>query len=146
MVGSSILGSATNNSVSVNTLAEKGMEVIIDYGTKAGSYDSTTAVHKSEQGEPIVTELAGLNANTRYYFRVSYKKATDTAYTSGTEHSFYTQRAVGSTFSFGVQGDSHPERAGKMFNADLYNITMRNAFELQPDLYYTMGDLSLIHI
>ncbi len=140
LVGSSILGSATNNSISVNTLAEKGMETTIDYGTKAGSYNSKTAVHKSEQGEPIVTDITGLKANTKYYYRVNYKKATDSSYTNGTEHSFYTQRASGSTFSFGVQGDSHPERAGKMFNSDLYTLTMKNAFGLQPDLYYTLGD------
>ena len=29
------------------------------------------------------------------------------------------------TFSFGIQGDSHPERAGKMFSSDLYKTTLQ---------------------
>ena len=41
-VGSTILGSATNNSISVNTLAEKGMEVYINYGIKTGIYSNKT--------------------------------------------------------------------------------------------------------
>ena len=29
------------------------------------------------------------------------------------------------TFSFGVQGDSHPEREGKMFSSELYKTNLR---------------------
>lgn len=46
----------------------------------------------------------------------------------------------GDTFSFGVQGDSHPERAGKMFNTDLYKLTLQNASSANVGLYFLMGD------
>ncbi len=44
------------------------------------------------------------------------------------------------SFTFGVQGDSHPERAGKMFNADLYKTTLQNVVKANPAFYFLMGD------
>ena len=52
----------------------------------------------------------------------------------------FRSRAAGTTFSFGVQGDSHPERAGKMFQTDLYKQTMDEVARRQPDLYFMLGD------
>ena len=46
----------------------------------------------------------------------------------------------GSTFIFALQGDSHPERYGKMYDPDLYVITMNNVSKGQPDFYVTLGD------
>lgn len=43
-------------------------------------------------------------------------------------------------FSFGVQGDSHPERAGKMFSADLYRLNLQNVAKANPAFYVMMGD------
>ncbi|MEI6650289.1 MAG: metallophosphoesterase [Candidatus Moraniibacteriota bacterium] len=43
-------------------------------------------------------------------------------------------------FSFGVQGDSHPERAGKMFSSELYETTLRNVKNATPAFYFLMGD------
>lgn len=48
--------------------------------------------------------------------------------------------SVTGTFSFGVQGDSHPERTGKMFSSDLYETTMTNAAKANPDFYFLLGD------
>ncbi len=47
---------------------------------------------------------------------------------------------VGDTFSFGVQGDSHPERPGKMFNSDLYKTTLQNVNKANLDFYFLLGD------
>ena len=51
-----------------------------------------------------------------------------------------SQTGDAGAFSFGVQGDSHPERAGKMFSPDLYTITMRNANAASPAFYFLLGD------
>ena len=51
-----------------------------------------------------------------------------------------TARSPGSTFSFGVQGDSHPERAGRMFDAALYRRTMDLVATKRPDFYFMLGD------
>jgi hypothetical protein len=53
---------------------------------------------------------------------------------------FMTQRAKGSTFTFGVQGDSHPERAGKMFNAGLYRETLGQVAAGNLDFHIALGD------
>jgi hypothetical protein len=39
-----------------------------------------------------------------------------------------------------VQGDSHPERPGKMFDAGLYVQTLRNVAKDAPDFYFLLGD------
>ena len=59
---------------------------------------------------------------------------------NGKQYSFTTARKAGSTFSFSVHGDTHPERAGKMFNAELYGVTLANIAAQQPDFHIMMGD------
>lgn len=44
------------------------------------------------------------------------------------------------TFSFGVQGDSHPEREGKMFSGQLYKTTLQNVNSQHPSFYFLLGD------
>ena len=44
------------------------------------------------------------------------------------------------SFSFGIQGDSHPERAGKMFNSELYKTTLQNVVKANPAFYFLLGD------
>ena len=55
----------------------------------------------------------------RYYYRFRSPQP-------GPENTFHTQRAPGSTSTFGVQGDSHPERLGKMYDPDLYVRNLEN--------------------
>jgi len=55
--------------------------------------------------------------------------------------SFVVQSGLGKdNFSFGIQGDSHPERAGKMFSSELYKITLQNVTKANPAFYFLMGD------
>ena len=109
------------------------MDIVVEYGTTAGVYDHQSAV-SAPGGSPIEITLDQLQPNTRYYYRVRYGDSV------GEEHSFMTQRAPGSTFTFGIQGDSHPERVNKQFDADLYERTLRSAASDQPDFYMTIGD------
>ncbi|MGL4229360.1 MAG: metallophosphoesterase family protein, partial [Tannerellaceae bacterium] len=55
-------------------------------------------------------------------------------------HGQTVKREVGESFVFGVQGDSHPERSGKMFSADLYRVNMQNVVANNPDFYFLLGD------
>lgn len=110
------------------------------FGLDVEDHDGSAA-DGNVDGDPIVIELAGLGANTQYFYRVQYSTDGGNNYAPGNVHTFYTQRASGSTFSFGVQGDTHPERFNsKMFNAELYNITVDLIKEKQPDLYFMLGD------
>jgi hypothetical protein len=129
-----ILGRPTNNSITINVVPAQAMDIVVDYGTSAGAYDHQSAPVSAPGGSPIEITLDQLQPNTRYYYRVRYGDSTSE------ERSFMTQRAPGSTFTFGLQGDSHPERVNKQFNADLYARTLRSAASDQPDFYLTIGD------
>ena len=68
-----------------------------------------------------------------------YRKPGEAAFKARPECRFHTQRAAGSTFTFGVQGDSHPERP-QMNDPELYARTLLNAASGHPDFYICMGD------
>jgi hypothetical protein len=135
-----ILGRPTDHSITVSVLASKDLEAFFEYGVKPGTYTGKTGVTKSQSGKPSEVLLDHLKANTRYYYRMRYRQPGEAAYSAGTECSFHTQRAPGSTFAFGVQGDSHPERLNRMYHPDLYTRTMQNARKDGLDFYIALGD------
>ena len=81
----------------------------------------------------------GLSANTRYFYRLVFTPSGGSA-GSTTERSFHTARTPGSTFVFGLQGDSHPERVRQQFDSTLYVRTLQAAANDQPDFYVMLGD------
>lgn len=133
-IAAEILGRPTDTSIAVNIVPAVEMQVYYEYGTTPGSYTAQTQPQEASAGVPLETLLSRLQANTRYYYRIRYNG------TVGVEHSFMTQRAPGSTFTFDLQGDSHPERLGKEFDASLYTQTLQSAAADQPDFYMTIGD------
>jgi hypothetical protein len=142
-----VLGRPTDSSIAVSVLAAAaGDKVWIEYGTAldaaGGSIASAqnTAATASQSGEPIVIDVTGLSADTPYYYRVHYQPAGQGDQVDNL-HTFHTQRAPESTFHFGVQGDTHPERnQNKMFNAELFTLTMQQVRDHQPDMYFMLGD------
>ena len=142
-----VLGRPTDSSIAVSVLAGgAGDRAWVEYGTTLDAGRATivdaksTAPVSSVAGEPMVFEVTGLARDTLHYYRVHYAAGG-----AGDEpdnlHTFRTQRAKGRTFHFGVQGDTHPERANnKMFHADLFTRTMEQVRDHQPDLYFMLGD------
>ena len=135
-----ILGRPTDRSIAVSVLAPWEIEFLVEYGVSPGRYAAKTASKKSGAGQPVEIEIDGLKPDTRYYYRLRSRQQRNSDYLEGEENSFHTQRAPGSTFTFALQGDSHPERYGKMYDPDLYLITMNNVSKDQPDFYITLGD------
>jgi len=134
LIAPEILGRPTDKSVTVNVVPATAMVIAYDYGTVSGTYSTHTTSQTAAAGIPLETLIDGLQPNTRYYYRLHYGDNT------GPEHMFMTQRAPGSTFTFDIQGDSHPERIGKQFEPDLYRRTLLSAATDQPDFYMTIGD------
>ena len=135
-----ILGRPTANSFTVHALADQGTQVFVEYGDQADTYTSITpAVDASADNTAEIT-VEGLQPDTRYFYRVNYRGVGDAAIRAGDEHSFHTQRPPGSMFTFGVQGDSHPERVDTMYHPDLYARTMEQVAGDRPDLYFMLGD------
>ncbi|MEI8063936.1 MAG: fibronectin type III domain-containing protein, partial [Verrucomicrobiota bacterium] len=123
------LGRPTDRSITLSVLSATKIEAHVEYGTKPGTYTVKTDARIINPVIPVEFELGSLTPNTRYHYRVGTQEGT-----------FHTQRAPGSAFTFALQGDSHPERAGKMFDARLYAQTLRNVVQDAPDFYLTLGD------
>lgn len=137
---STILGRPTDRSVTLSVLAPSALEVFVEYGTTPGAYDGKTPIITGRARVPVEITVTGLLPNTRYVYRLQQRTVDQKDFTAGAEQSFMTQRAPGSTFSFGVQGDSHPERDQRMYDAELYRRTMDRVRAERPDLYVMLGD------
>jgi Calcineurin-like phosphoesterase/Fibronectin type III domain len=112
----------------------------IAYGVRSGVYDNQTPAKALTAGTPTTFTWDGLKPNTRYYYKLNVTSDRTGAVQSDSEASFITARPAGSTFTFVVQGDSHPEREKSEFNGDLYTRTLTYAAADSPDFFITSGD------
>ena len=137
---STILGRPTTNSIVIQVAATEGSQVFADYGQTSGEYSNRSSITETSVDGLGDIMIEDLKPNNRYFYRVSYRGDNESEFRMGEQHSFRTQRSTGSSFSFGVQGDSHPERLGIMYHPDLYARTMQLVADAQPDLYFMLGD------
>jgi Calcineurin-like phosphoesterase len=135
-----ILGRPTHESVTVNARADSDLELYFEYGREQGQYGATTVPVTVAANQPVETLMDRLSPDARYFYRARYRTPGSGPYQTGAEHSFHSQRRPGSTFTFAAQGDSHPERAGIMFNSNLYVRTLQAVAAERPDFYLTSGD------
>ncbi len=134
-----VLGRVSDQSVTVSSLAKETIEGFFEYGTSPGNYLSKTGLLAFAANNPIETVFDKLQPNTQYFYRLSFRKPGETNFTARPECHFHTQRDAGSTFTFAIQGDSHPERP-QMSEPNLYARTLLNAAAARPDFYICMGD------
>ena len=135
-----MLGRPTDRSVTVNVLPAEDLEVYFEYGVAPGAYTGRTPAATLPGDQPSEVMLDGLQPDTRNYYRIRYRRPGAAEFSAGEERSFTTQRAPGSTFTFDIQGDSHPERVNKQFDADLYRRTLTSVAADQPDFFIAIGD------
>jgi len=135
-----ILGRPTDRSVTANVLSDSAVVAFLEYGGGAGLYSLRTADVAIQAGQPVEIEMAGLRPNAVSYYRLRYRLPAESVFSAGEESSFWTQRAPGSTFVFGIQADSHPERTKSMFDPALYAIALGNVAADRPDFYLALGD------
>jgi len=152
-----VLGRPTDSSITISVWGETGpeataplaagTEVAVDYGIGCGELTHTSAPLTDTGHVPVLVELGELEPDTRYGYRLRVRPPGRSDFEAGPTSSFHTQRARGRAFSFGVQGDSHPERAGKMFDASLYRSNLANVAARRPDFYIMLGDdFSIEHL
>lgn len=131
-------GRPTASSITANIVAQQGGTARLDYGVASGGYTSGSVTVPLAAGQPQELELRKLQADTRYFYRLTFTPHAGAAITRS-EQQFQTQRAPGKTFTFELQGDSHPERP-QQFDAALYAQTLRAVAADHPDFYLLMGD------
>jgi len=134
-----VLGRVTDKSVTVSAVAKESLEGFFEYGTKAGNYANKTPLTKFAANQPVEVSLEDLQPDTQYFYSLQFRNAGEKDFVPRPENHFHTQRASGSTFTFAIQGDSHPERP-QMSEPNLYARTLLNAAKDKPDFYICMGD------
>ena len=135
-----ILGRPTNKSAALSLISSQSISAFIEYGYSKSSFPYKTESLNLTSNEPKEFQLSNLVTNKKVYYRIRHKISGTSSYSVGSVYSFSTQKSSGTTFSFTVQGDTHPERAGKMFNSELYSVTMANIAYQQPDFHILLGD------
>jgi len=131
-----ILCRPTADSVTASVLSYADREGYIDYGTGSGALGNKTAVVSMKSGEPVEIKLTGLKPATQYHYRL-HTRTPGGEWSAETEHSFRTQRAPGSSFTFTIQADSHLD-----YNTEpaLYLRSLSNALSADPDFHIDLGD------
>jgi phosphodiesterase/alkaline phosphatase D-like protein len=133
-----LLGKPTNTSITINIVPASDVEYYYEYDVISGApYDFRTANVTAAGGQPSEVTITDLIPNTRYYYRMVYDgdgDVDDGDFETRGEHSFWTQRAKGSTFKFTVTSDSHAT-----FNTN-HQQAMTNILNDQPDFDLDLGD------
>ena len=136
--GIELLSRPTDNSIMVNTVANADMQAYFEYGTSPGSYTNQTSTVSATANEPLKAVMTGLSPNTRYYYRMVYSTNGGTTWVNRDQHSFYTQRAAGSTYKFAVLSDSHINIM--LGTAAVSQAVMTNIANSNADYLIDLGD------
>jgi predicted phosphodiesterase len=134
-----VLGRITDRAVTVSAVAAQPMEAFCEIGTASGQYTRQMGVRNLAASSPVEILLDNLAPNTAYFYRLQTRQPGEAAFHPQPECTFHTQRLAGSTFTFALQGDSHPERS-QMSDPALYVRTLQTAAAAQPDFYFCLGD------
>ena len=139
--GNIVLGSPTNSSIMANIFSpDQSGTVYITYGKYSGIYHNQTNPASLAAAKPLELALGGLDADSLYYYRLFFQATDGTVAGYTDEYTFHTARPAGSTFTFSIQGDSHPEREQNQFDPELYRRTLLTAAADKPDFYIAIGD------
>ena len=129
------LGKPTDTSVTINIVPASAIEYSYEYGTtQGGPYPNATTPITAIAVQPSELTISGLSPNTHYFYRMIYDgdgDVNDGDYETRTEHSFWTQRAPGSSFTFTVTSDSHGTAGAN---------AMTNITNEHPDFEIDLGD------
>ncbi|MFZ4740940.1 MAG: T9SS type A sorting domain-containing protein [Bacteroidales bacterium] len=134
-----ILGRPTNNSITMTILFDQKTDVYWEYGTVSGSYNNITTTYIAQKDTTLKVDFINLTPNTKYYYRTRYRlNGTSGVFSTNNEHSFYTQRAIGSSFTFTIESDVHLYDKKGVLNE--YKICLANQASDKPDFMIDMGD------
>mgnify|MGYP000362316844 CR=1 FL=1 len=136
-----ILGRPTDKSVTISILFDLNVDYYIEYGTNSGVYGKTTTNFVAKANVPDEIDLTGLNANTKYYYRVQYKSNSVSNFKVSSEYYFNTQRSINTVFTFTVESDEH--LYDKKGIRSMYQISLNNQALDKPDFMLSLGDIFL---
>jgi hypothetical protein len=135
--GEELLSRPEDTSITINIVPDENINLYYEYGTSPGVYSNLTTTGSAIGGQPYEVVISGLQPDTHYYYRMQYQKPGD-VWIARDEHSFWTQRASGETFTFTIIADSHMNGGGG--NVSLYQQTLANVAAENPDFHFDLGD------
>lgn len=130
-----ILSRPTDRSVTVSVLTNKNLTGRLEYKSSSEFKWVSTADKKLSQGEVGVWEIDGLASDQRFQYRFFFsiegsKSQVDSGF-------FQTQRAVGKSFRFLIQADSHLDENCSLPN---YLRTLQSMARDSADFLIDLGD------
>jgi len=132
-----VLGKPRDTGITLKMFFSTSAEVAVQFGITSGNYTGQTIWQTFAANEPVEITINGLQPDTKYYYRVIHRNPGETIYTTRTEHSFHTQRQLGSSFTFVVQADPHLDASS---DTALYQRCLQNQLEDNPDFMIDLGD------
>lgn len=138
MTFSIILGRPTDKAITANILFDENVEFYIEYGKSNSVYEAAIPVKRNTANAPDEVEINNLQADTKYYYRLLYRKSGIGDYTQSPQYSFHTQRAKGADFTFVIEADEH--LYDKKGVRSLYKVTLQNQAKDSADFLISLGD------
>ncbi len=132
-----LLGKPTDNSFTVQVIFLDSADVSVQYGTVSGVYSNQTPWQIFADSVPAEFTINGLQADTKYFYRICYRHPGETTFLTRPEYYCHTQRPPGSTFSFVVQADPHMDYST---DTALYRLCLKNQLDDAPDFMVDLGD------
>ena len=145
-LGKELLSRPTDHSVTVSALALLPLEAYLEYDTTPTSYGQHTQPLLYAAAVPIEVVIGNLIPDTRYYYRIRFRRPGQSQFQAGPQHTFQTQRFPGSEFVFTVASDSHIYDRARLRDQnalDLYCQTLNNVAADGPDFHLDLGDTFL---
>ena len=137
LIHSELLGRPTQNSITVQVFFDTAVDASIQYGTTSGVYSNQSNWQTFAVNEPTEIELKNLTEDTKYFYRLAYRKPNTTNVIYRPEYTFQTSRKLGISFSFTIQADPHVD---EQTDTALYRLCLKNQLEDKPDFMIDLGD------
>jgi hypothetical protein len=134
---SEVLGRPSDDGITIQAFFDSATQASVQYGTQSGNYTGQSTWQNFLSGEPAEIILSGLQSNTKYFYRLCYRKTTASQTSYRPEYTFQTARPKGETFTFVVQADPHLDEQS---DTAVYLRCLRNQLEDQPDFMIDLGD------
>jgi hypothetical protein len=132
-----LLGRPTDHSITLQTFFDSPVEDCVQYGLNSGIYSNQTSWQTFANTEPAEIVMDGLQADTKYFYRLCYRQPGSSGFSSRPEYYFHTQRKKGSAFTFVIQADPHLDEQS---DTAIYHRCLKNQLEDEPDFMIDLGD------
>jgi hypothetical protein len=134
----------TSASVEVNVIPHRVTLMFTEWGTDSTSFPYLTPLAAADTVQVAQMQLTGLEPDTRYFYRVRYKKPLELMFRAGPIHSFVTMPEPGQESRLCVTTDIHVtnmEALGLWSTMSLLDETLDYMKTHEPDGYHAWLDL-----